>query len=31
MLLTRKSAGDGATSSSRAFVDNLARGILRGA
>ena len=29
MLLTRKSAGDGATSSSRAFVDNLARGLTR--
>jgi len=29
MLLTRKSAGDGATSSSRAFVDNLARGLSR--
>lgn len=29
MLLTRKSTGDGATSSSRAFVDNLARGLSR--
>jgi formate dehydrogenase major subunit len=29
MLLTRKSTGDGAASSSRAFVDNLARGLSR--
>ena len=29
MLLTRRSTGDGATSSSRAFVDNLARGLSR--
>ncbi len=29
MLLTRKSTGDGATSSSRVFVDNLARGLSR--
>ncbi|MCK6434932.1 MAG: twin-arginine translocation signal domain-containing protein, partial [Aquabacterium sp.] len=29
MLLTRKSAGDGATSSSRTLVDNLARGLTR--
>ena len=29
MLLTRKSAGDGATSSSRSLVDSLARGLSR--
>jgi formate dehydrogenase major subunit len=29
MLLTRKSAGDGATSSSRGLVDSLARGLSR--
>ncbi|MBN8510772.1 MAG: formate dehydrogenase subunit alpha [Burkholderiales bacterium] len=29
MLLTRKSAGSGATTSSRGFVDNLARGLAR--
>ncbi|HMR68961.1 MAG TPA: molybdopterin-dependent oxidoreductase, partial [Rubrivivax sp.] len=29
MLLTRKSAGDGATSSSRTLVDSLARGLTR--
>ena len=29
MLLTRKSAGDGATTSSRTLVDSLARGLSR--